>query len=181
MDKREPLLIGIIGKAHGLNGEICLNTYNQSSDLIFKGATILLKDAQGDFTPVTVLKSRTLNKNGRKVVQLESIDTRTDAELARGREIFTPRESLEELDDQSFYYSDIIGYAVYTEEETLLGVVDYAFEAATDILVVGNDEQEWMIPVAKDVVLSIDHEKRTFSVRLPEGLEPGKRAHGNSK
>jgi 16S rRNA processing protein RimM len=181
MDEREPLLIGIIGKAHGLNGEICLNTYNQGSELIFEGATVLLKNAQGEFKAVSVLKSRMLNKNGRKVVRLENINSRLDAESVRGRKVFTSRDNLEELDDQTFYYTEIIGYTVYTEENVLLGVVDYAFEAATDILVVGHDDQEWMIPVATDVVLSINHKKRTFNVRLPEGLEPGKRGQESPK
>ncbi len=181
MNEHEPLLIGIIGKAHGLDGEVCLNTYNRRSSLIHTGATILLQSIEGELQPVEVEKSRILNKNGRQVARLSGVNSRTAAEAIRGLKVYVKREQLDTTDDQSFYYADVVGYTVVDESEETLGEVDYAFEGATDILVVGRDDQEWMIPVAKDVVLSIDHAKKQFTVRMPEGLEPGKRESGGSK
>lgn len=175
MNEHEPLIIGIIGKAHGLNGEVCLNTYNQQSDLIHKGAVILLQARDESLREVEVLKNRVSNKNGRHVARLSGIDSREDAEAIRGNKILIARTHLEETDDQSFYYADVIGYSVVDSSEQHIGEIDYVFEGATDILVVGHEEKEWMIPVARDVVLSIDHDQKRFIVDIPEGLEPGKR------
>lgn len=181
MNEHEPLLIGIIGKAHGLKGEVCLNTYNQRSSVVHTGASVLLQSHDGEMHEVEVKKSRVANKNGRHVVQLSGIESRSDAEAIRGQKIFVQRDQLDESDEQSFYYAEVIGYSVVDESNKIIGTVDYAFEGATDILVVEHDQQEWMIPVTKDVVLKIDHAKRLFTVRIPEGLEPGKREAGGPK
>ena len=85
------------------------------------------------------------------------------------------RHELDAIEDDEFYYDDVLGYAVEDQDGGDLGTVFRVFSAATDILIVKGARGEWMIPAVQDVILSLNHDEQKFIVSLPEGLEPSKK------
>lgn len=93
------------------------------------------------------------------VARLNGIESRAEAAEFTGREIYINREQLPEIEQDEYYWADLVGLAVLTENNVNLGRVESLIETgANDVLVVKGD-QERLIPfLQKDVVRFIDLE-----------------------
>ena len=82
------------------------------------------------------------------------------------------REDEPELEEGTYYIVDLIGLDVYSDEEELLGKVDYIYNTgSSDIYVVKNDEgKEILLPAIKDVLKQVDLENKKIIVHIIEGL-----------
>lgn len=81
------------------------------------------------------------------------------------------RSESPELPEGLFYRFEIIDAEVYTDDERYLGkVVDILETGASDVYVVRDGKQEYLIPSNPDVVTEIDRERRKIRVHPPEGL-----------
>ena len=101
------------------------------------------------------------------IASLEGVNDRNAAELLRGHDIMVPKSALPALDDGEFYWDDLVGCTVRTQDDEGnaldLGTVNYLLETgANDVLVVrasetSIDNRERLIPyIEDDVVVSVD-------------------------
>lgn len=103
------------------------------------------------------------------------VTTRDQAESLVGCELWIPRESLPPLDEDTHYWVDLIGLAVFTRDGEYLGQVsDIIATGANDVYVVqtpkGYPVQEILLPAIASVVLEVNEVDRKMVVELPEGL-----------
>jgi len=106
-------------------------------------------------------------RQGKSVVALiEGVSDRNDAELLCGWEILINKSQLPETEDGVYYWADLIGLSVETEQGVSLGKVDSLLETgANDVLIVKDDEQERLIPfIHKQVIKSVDFDGRQIIV-----------------
>jgi 16S rRNA processing protein RimM len=77
-----------------------------------------------------------------------------------------------ELEDDQYYYHEIIGCSVVTEDgETLGTVTDILTPGANDVWVVTRPEgKPVLLPVIDDVVLKVDVAAKQILVYIMEGL-----------
>ncbi|MCC1497268.1 ribosome maturation factor RimM [Alcanivorax sp. 1008] len=157
----ELLLVGRIGAAHGIKGWVKLNSFTDPLDNILHYQPWTLRGPDGDRT-VKVTGSRMQGKG--LVVQLEGESDRTRAEaLFCGREVLVPASALPVLEDDEFYWRDLIGLRVCHKDGRDLGKLTSMMETgANDVLVVRGDgssidTRERLIPwLPDDVVLNVD-------------------------
>ncbi|MCQ8106126.1 ribosome maturation factor RimM [Methylomonas sp. SURF-2] len=92
------------------------------------------------------------------VAELEGIADRDAALALMGWEILISKQQLPKPRPGEYYWADLIGLTVKTQEGVYLGVVDHLLETgANDVLVVIDGETERLIPfVQQHTVLSID-------------------------
>ncbi|MNI60213.1 Ribosome maturation factor RimM [compost metagenome] len=87
-----------------------------------------------------------------------------------------PGDDLVELPENEYYFHQIVGCEVYTDENTdkpLGTITDILQPGANDVWVVKPAKgQEILIPVINDVVLSVDIAAKKITVHLMEGLLP---------
>ena len=186
---RDDLPFGAIVRPHGVRGALLVRAFNADTERLVAGARflLLLKGAEGPGDDVEVVHARPTTPHGRFVVRLAGVSDREGAEGLRGARLFVPGADIEPPGPDEFYYAEVIGYPVCTEEGACLGEIVSVFTAGTDMLTVrptaahparaaadGSNPPagEWTLPVAREVVVAIDHAGRRFVVRLPEGLEP---------
>jgi 16S rRNA processing protein RimM len=163
----EPVEIGVVTGAHGLGGDVVVRLHNPASDLLDPGMTIHLRDAKGVLTAVRVSALRPAAKGLR--LHIEGVDDRTAAEALRGRVIEVERALLPPLEDDEFYYRDVLGAPVTLADGTPFGEVEDIFQGATDILTVRTlDGGELLVPVVEGFVLSLDPQGVVID---PTGLE----------
>lgn len=163
------ILVGKIIGVHGLHGAVKVYSFSGSLQAFSKGAEILFKIPGGsdDYFTVRLAKK---HKKGLLVI-FNEIDSIDEAEKLLETELYVDRDSMPVLDDDTFYWVDLIGLKVFSAEETYLGVLDSILETGSnDVYVVKNGEDEILIPALDSVVLSVDLEDRTMRVDLPEGL-----------
>ncbi|MDY8108414.1 ribosome maturation factor RimM [Fulvimarina sp. 2208YS6-2-32] len=168
MTLENPVLLGIIGGAHGIRGECRVKSYTDiPTDL---GAYGPLQDADGNRYTV---KSARKQKNV-VVVTFAEVTDRNHAERINGRELFVERALLPEPeDDDEFYLDDLEGLTVETLAGEAVGTVIAVHNfGAGDLLEVAPDEgMTIMIPFSEAAIPELDIETGILRVDPgPAGL-----------
>jgi 16S rRNA processing protein RimM len=138
--KAEPVLVGRVGKSHGLDGSFIVEGASETRELFAVGATLLV-----DGAAATVVGSR--QARGRPVIRL---DRRVD----RGAALAVPRDTLAPTAEDEYYVFELVGLEVSEEGGGVLGtVVDVAPGVANDVLEL---DSGLLLPMVEECVLSVD-------------------------
>lgn len=112
------ILLGHVGAAHGVRGEVSVKTYTGEPDAI--GDYGPLTDARGA-NPLTVASLRPTGKG--LIVRFTGVETRTAAEALRGRALYVPRAALPAPDEGDYYHEDLIGLSAVDRAGAVIGNV----------------------------------------------------------
>lgn len=168
----EHLIIGRIGKPHGVQGEVSVELMTDFPERFQAGARIFIGPEQGPApVPVTIASARP--HQGRMLVRLENTADRTAAEQLRGLSIFIPIDEAAPLDEDSYYPHELIGLAARLEDGQELGVVDELIRAGgNDVLVIRSAERKGdvLVPLAGPFIHAIDLDEGVVTVVAVEGL-----------
>lgn len=96
--------VGRIAGAFGVRGEVRITTYTQDPLALLRYR--VLKRADG--SPAVTLTNARAAKGG-IVARAKEIETRDQAEAARGLKLFVARDDLPPPDEDEFYLTDLIG------------------------------------------------------------------------
>ena len=100
------------------------------------------------------------------VVKLQGVDDRDAAFACKGKQIAVPRILLPKLDDDEYYWSDLIGLNVKNLQDVDFGKISDVFATgANDVIVAKNDEgQERLMPYIEGVIIEVDIIAKTMLV-----------------
>ena len=106
------------------------------------------------------------------ILKLKGIETPEEAEKLRNSYIKIDRKNAKKLPEGTYYIADLIGLDVYTDENKLLGKLDYIYNAGSSDIYVVKDEQgkEILLPAIKDVLKQVDLKNGKIIVHIIEGL-----------
>jgi 16S rRNA processing protein RimM len=125
--------------------------------------------ADGQFLRRRVTHIRQVGE--RLLLQLEGCGSREMARLLAGSELCVQREALPPAPEGEFYWWDLEGLTVYTEDGECLGRVEEFFPTGSnDVLIVRKGVQETLLPFIKDVILAVDVAQGILRVRAIPGL-----------
>ena len=95
------------------------------------------------------------------------------AEQLKGGDLKVTAAQQDDLAEGNYYYRDIVGLQVETQEGRVLGkITEIMTPGANDVWVVARDGQDdLLLPAIKDVVKRVDLENHRVIVDLLEGLE----------
>ena len=142
----KPLTLAAVTGAHGVSGEVRLKLFGEGVDAL-KAITSFNEGT------LTLRKIRSDNKGG-AVARFAEVKDRTAAEQLRGTALSVSREALPTLDEDEFYFSDLLDLAVVTDTGDAVGRV-CAVEnfGATDIVEIEKpDGKKFMVPLTKQAV-----------------------------
>lgn len=117
-----PVQLAVIGAAHGIKGEVRVKTY--TGDPLDLGSYGLLYDTSGkSYEILSIRPSKTV-----VVVRFAGMDDRNAAEALNGKELYVDHAQLpQDLDEDEFYYTDLIGLAVRDNAGVSYGKVSAVF------------------------------------------------------
>jgi 16S rRNA processing protein RimM len=168
-DSEELIPVGKIIGTHGIKGQLKVHSYSGNFESLNAARSVVLKAADGTLRELT-LKSFNAN-SGKFIISLADFD---DIDLAKplvGNELCLRRDHLPELTDDEYYWSDLIGLQVVTDDGTLLGTIADIFETgSSDIYVVRSETREYLIPAIGDVVKQVDLDRGIIVITPLEGL-----------
>ena len=168
MNKDELIAIGAIAGVHGIKGEVKAVFYGQGP---FEWKTIYIGKNPADAALFTVRRAR--SHKGAYIIDLEGVSTRNSAETLKGAAIFIEKIELPALQEGEYYYNDLIGIEVTTDEGKLLGkVTEVLPTGSNDVLEIKGVLGTVLIPAIEGVIIKLDIEKKTLVVRPLEGLVP---------
>lgn len=164
------LVVGRIGKAQGLKGEVTVEVRTDDPELRFARGAVLLTEpaARG---PLTVDRIRA--QGPRVVLGFAGIEDRTAAEGLRNTLLVAEIDPNELADDpDEFYDHQLIGLRVVTVDGRAVGVVrEMIHLPAQDLFAVRRaDGREVLIPFVSEFVPEVDLAARTVRVDPPPGL-----------
>ncbi|UOQ65372.1 ribosome maturation factor RimM [Hymenobacter volaticus] len=165
-------LLGSIGKPHGLKGFVVAFLDVDDLDAYRKVKSVLLEmpTAPGKLTTYEVEKLQPQAEN-RALLKLKGIDRIEEAEPLRNAKLYRPLEALPQLEEDQFYFHDVIGFTVVDEQLGQLGVVETFYELPQqDLLAMRYQGQEVLIPVVDELISRADQAGKKLYVQLPEGL-----------
>lgn len=164
------LVVGRVGKPHGINGAVTVEVRTDDPDARFAPGSSLRTDPAGR-GPLTVADVHP--RSGGIVVYFDGVDSREGAEALRGTVLVVDSDSLPPIDDADEWYDhDLVGLAAVDPGGAALGTVtDVVHSAASDLLVITDaDEREHLVPFVKEMVPAVDVPAGRVVVAAPEGL-----------
>jgi 16S rRNA processing protein RimM len=154
------LVVGRIGKPHGLKGEVSVEPRTDEPERRFAaGATLYVEHHRpGPASGATLTVRDHRWHSGRLLVTFEGIDGREAAEAARGTVLVVPVDPDETPEDpEEFYDHQLVGLAVESPDGDRLGTVTRVEHAgAQDLLVVDADGRSVLFPFVRALVPVVD-------------------------
>jgi 16S rRNA processing protein RimM len=164
MTKENCFELGKITKTHGVRGEVVL-WLDVDFPEDYEDLESIFLEVRGELVPF-FMESFRLSGN-RAIVQFEDIDTFEKAEGLINLQAFLPLEELPELDEDQFYYHEIIGFQVVDKNLGILGTVQTVHSMqAQDLLVMDYKGKEVLIPVIDEIVLGTDKTAKVLNVNF---------------
>ena len=167
----EPILVGIIARAHGLGGEVVVDPYSDAPERFAPGSTLTAVSPTGKSARLVVATSRPFQE--RLLVRFEGVSDRTEAEALHGSDLTIPRGDVKPLPEGQHYRFELVGLTVRSREGELLGeVVEVFSTGSNDVYVIRGPRGEVLLPAIADVIVQVDVAGGTMTVAPPPGL-PG--------
>jgi 16S rRNA processing protein RimM len=165
--------IGQIIKSHGLAGRVKALSYLESDRLLPSLTEAWIGTGRESAKRYPLEDVRPEGRTHFSI-RIEGVGDRNAADALRGLMVYVPYESLGTLPEGEYYWEDIIGLDVVTEDGEPLGRVEGIFPTGgNDVYICRAGGREILLPAIADVIRSVDLEARTVVVRLLKGLEAG--------
>ena len=158
------LHVGYISKAHGLNGELILKTFDPSSGVLDEVDRLTLVMRSGE------TKEFDINTAGESpgsdlLLTLKGIHRRAEAEPLVGSAVHVRREDLEEPAPGEFFHGDLVGLEAFTPEGKRLGVIEEVWSTGpVPNLCIRDGKEELLVPFAEEFVPKVDLEAGRVTV-----------------
>lgn len=167
------VVIGRLGRAHGVRGEVSVDVRTDEPDLRFAtGSVLWARDPAGDGRADRLTVQQTRLHGKRLLVTFAELSSRTEAESLRGAELVgevrtdTSPESADE-----FYDRQLVGLEVLTTDGRSIGVVSQVQHLpAQDLLVVQGADRTHLVPFVAALVPEVDLAAGTVCVEPVPGL-----------
>lgn len=166
--------IGYVAKTHGIKGElnIALDTEFNPEDFKF-----LVFEVDGIYVPFPIISVRGQNDSYR-LVSIEGVENDGEARVFVGKTAYVLIRELKdghqlgEDESNGIYLSDLIGYNLVDENDTVLGeIIGFNDDTANWLLEIKlPDGSTQFIPYVEDWVTEFNPDRKTFGVNLPNGL-----------
>ena len=172
-DSSNFILNGKIVAAHGIKGAVKEVPYAESLDP-FQQGNVLWAPNNDDFFDKLKINWCKPYKHGVRL-GIVGVTSRNQAEAMIGLELFIDKSQLPPLEDDTYYWFDLIGLKVKTTTNELIGYIDAIIPTGgNDVYVIkapdDSDKKEFLVPAVANFIQKIDLDQRTMIVNLPEGL-----------
>ncbi|MCX7981636.1 MAG: ribosome maturation factor RimM [Syntrophales bacterium] len=162
--------IGRIVKPHGLRGRLKVRSYLLEPEKILPRVREVVLSRAGEWQGVYGLKE--WHRQGNFVVlEIEKIVDIEAAKALVGCLVWGEREYLEPLPEGEYYWCELIGMEVVTEEGEAIGLLRAVLPTGSnDVYVCTSETGEILIPAIADCIREVDRTSRRMVVRLLPGL-----------
>ncbi|CAM3753050.1 ribosome maturation factor RimM [Alkalicoccus chagannorensis] len=165
--------VGKIVNTHGVRGEVRIISQTDFPERRYApGSSLSIRMKDGSRRPVEV-KSHRPHKQF-DLLTFKGYDSITEAEILKESMLQIHKDQLgaDELDEGEYYYFQITGLEVWTDQKEYIGKIkEIMSPGANDVWVVQREGQkDLLLPYIDDVVKQIDLERNFVIITPMEGL-----------
>lgn len=166
--------VGKIVNTHGIRGELKVLPQTDFPEIRFApGSELLIVRPETDDAVKVEVEAARLHKTT-FILKLAGFDNINDVEKYKGLLLKVTEEQLVDLEEDEYYFHDIIGCRVVTEDGTELGTItEILTPGANHVWVVERPRGQGkpvLLPVIDEVVRKVDVPGKTVHIELMEGL-----------
>ena len=159
------VLIGKIVNTHGLKGEIrILSQFKYKSKVFIPNMKIYIGKSKTEEVITTYRHHKIF-----EMITMDGYNSIDEVLKYKGDYVFINREDLV-LDKNEYLDEDIIGLDVYTDGKFLGKVLKIENHNGNEILIVKNDDKNYLIPYNFDIIQDINLDSKTMNVKNIPGL-----------
>ncbi|BCT27925.1 MULTISPECIES: ribosome maturation factor RimM [Bacillus amyloliquefaciens group] len=164
--------VGKIVNTHGIKGEVRVISKTDFAEERYKPGNTLYLFAEGAAEPIKVTVSAHRLHKQFHLLQFKEMPSLNEVEHLRNMVIKVPEEDLGELEEDEFYFHEIIGCEVVSEDGELIGTVkEILTPGANDVWVVARKgKKDALIPYIASVVKDININEKKIKIQVMEGL-----------
>ena len=166
------LQLGYVSRAHWLNGEVVIRTFDPSSEALFELERVVVKPRSGNEQELNLAEVRS-GPRGDLIVSFEDVSGRQRAEHLVGATVFARREDLPTPAEGEFFQGDLVGLKAFDEAGVELGTVAevWASGPVPNLVIRGPVVGELLVPFVDEFVPKVELEAGRVTVKKPEYLE----------
>ena len=159
------LVVGRIGRAHGVQGEATIEVRTDDPDIRFAvGQKLTLADGRS----LAISGNRWHNQI--LLLSFAGINDRNQVEALRDQLLYAEVDT-NSTEPGEYHFQQLIGSQVVLPDGSNLGLVSEVVQLpGQDLLSVASQKGEVLIPMVKQIIISIDVDKKLIKINPPEGL-----------
>ncbi len=169
MNKDSCFQLGYIVKVHGLQGEVLIaldvdypEEYEETKHLFLEKNNRLVPHFLEHFVP---------QPNNRFLAKFEELDHVDQVKALVGAALYLPLKELPELEEDQYYFHELVGFQVVDDKQGALGEVSVIYDLQTqDLIGMSYKDKEVLIPIQDGIITKVDKAAKKVFCQLPEGL-----------
>ena len=154
MKLENPIILGTIGKAQGLRGEVRVKSHTDDPLSLGDYGVLFTKDGKR-FEVLDIRRHKTV-----VVVRFLGVNDRNAAEVLNGTDLFVERANLSDadLDEDEYFYADLEGLEAFDEFGASWGFIKAIFDFGGGDLIElqAKGEKSVIIPFTQSAVVDVD-------------------------
>jgi 16S rRNA processing protein RimM len=165
------LELGYVARAHGLQGEVAVRTFDPASETLDFVERVLVRPRTG---AERVLRIESVRPTPKEIlVVFADVRGRTAAEALVGATVLAFREDLEPPAEEEYFQGDLVGLTAVDESGKVLGRVEEIWETGPvpNLVIRAEGQEELVVPFVDDFVSTVDIPGGKLVVKPPEYLE----------
>ena len=167
MHNAEGVQLGVISKPNGLKGALNIIVNSEAADKTDRDNPLFI-EIDGQRVPFFI-EDLHVASHDHLVVKLEFINSIDEARAYSGCKVYLDLKPDKKIDIDNL--NILVGYTATDEGIGFRGIVTAFIDHSMNrILLIDYKGVEVMVPVADEVLLSVDHKRKQISLKLPEGL-----------
>ena len=154
MDLNRIVVVGRLGSAYGIKGWTHVHSFAESISNLLEFDRFFLRGDDGSWQQLDKIEFRR-HRNG-LIARIDECEDRSSAARLRNLELGVRRDALPPVQEDEFYWVDLIGLEVVNMENIKLGTISNVFETgASAVLDVKGENGAYLIPFVKPMLDSI--------------------------
>jgi len=169
MRKEDCFFLGTVVAKYSFKGEVLIKLDTDEPQQYLSLASFLLEQKTG-LVPYFTTGVK-LHKTQLLRVSIEEVDSEQQANELIGKSVYLPLDQLPSLNDDQFYYHEIIGFEIVDSTLGSVGTIINVNDANSQVLLeVDHMNKKILIPLVDELIHKIDKEKKQLHLSIPDGL-----------
>lgn len=166
--------VGDIVNTHGIKGEVrVVSITDYPEERFAPGKKLYIYHDSEPKARAEVVVASHRNHKSFHLLTFEGIQSINEVETYKGMSLHVPETDLHELAEDEYYFHDLIGLDVQTEDGQKIGQIKEIMETGSnDVWVVKRPKKtDLLLPAIPSVILEVDLEGASVTVHILEGLD----------
>jgi 16S rRNA processing protein RimM len=163
------LQVGVITQTHGVRGEVKVFPTTDDPERFLDLKKVLLDTGKEKIS--LEIKSVKFFKQF-VILKFKGIDNINDIERYKRCPLLVNREDAVDLEEDEYFIADMIGMAVWTDDDKEFGTLKDVIETgANDVYIIqSEDHGEVLVPAIKECIIDVNVEEQKMVIHLMDGL-----------